>query len=125
MIDEVPFLRHINGDAVKAPPGLVPSRTALVGTAVTLEPLDPARHAASLHHAGHGSEAALRIWDYLPYGPFLAEDAFRAYLRDCAAAFDPIHFAVCVSATGQPAGMASFMDIQPKTGVIEIGGIWF
>src|SRR6266404_9062443 len=64
-------------------------------------------------------------WYYLPYGPFPAEDIFRAYLRECAAAFDPIHFAICNTATGQPAGMASFMDIQPKTGVIEIGGIWF
>ena len=125
MIDEVPFPRRVNGDAVKAPPGLVPARTVLAGSEIRLEPLDPARHAAELHRAGHGTEAALRIWDYLPYGPFPAEDIFRAYLRECAAAFDPIHFAICNTATGQPAGMASFMDIQPKTGVIEIGGIWF
>lgn len=125
MIDEVPFPRRMNGDAVKAPPGLVPARTVLAGSEIRLEPLDPARHAAALHRAGHGTEAALRIWDYLPYGPFPAEDIFRAYLRECAAAFDPIHFAICNTATGQPAGMASFMDIQPKIGVIEIGGIWF
>jgi len=125
MNDEVPFPRRVNGDAVKAPPGLIPARTVLAGSEIRLEPLDPARHAAALHQAGHGTDAALHIWDYLPYGPFLAEDAFRAYLRDCAAAFDPIHFAICDGATGRPAGMASFMDIQPKTGVIEIGGIWF
>jgi RimJ/RimL family protein N-acetyltransferase len=124
-MDEIVFPRRINGDPVTPPPGLVPARAPLVGSAVVLEPLDPARHAAALHRAGHDGEAALRIWDYLPYGPFVAEDVFRAYLRDCAAAFDPIHFAICDAATREPAGMASFMDIQPKTGVIEIGGIWF
>lgn len=53
----------------------------------------------------------MRIWDYLPYGPFPAEDVFRTYLRDCAAALDPIDFAICDAATGGSAGTASFMKV--------------
>ena len=124
-MEEVPFPRRVNGDPVTAPPGLIPARTALIGAEVRLEPLDPARHAEALYRASHATEAALRIWDYLAYGPFSTEDAFRTYLRDFAAAFDPIFYAICRSDTGEPAGVASFLDIQPKTGVIEIGHIWF
>src|SRR5215510_7541887 len=68
---ERPYPRPLSGAKVgRLPSALVPARTALVGRCVTLEPLDAARHAAALFEASHGSEAALRIWDYLPWGPW-------------------------------------------------------
>jgi RimJ/RimL family protein N-acetyltransferase len=125
VIDEIPFPRRINGDAVALPPGLLPSRIALEGAEVRLEPVNPGIHGRALYAAGHDSEAALHVWDYLAIGPYPNEDAFLAYLRDCAAGHDPLHFAICERDGGRAAGMASIMDIQPKTGVVEIGAIWF
>jgi RimJ/RimL family protein N-acetyltransferase len=97
----------------------------LTGTAVRLEPLDPARHAASLYRVGHATEAALQSWEYLPRGPFATEEALRDQLRGFAAALDFVFDAVCDPATGEAVGMATYLDIQPRAGVIEIGGIWF
>jgi len=78
-------------------------------------------HAAELYRAGHGSDEALRIWEYLPFGPWPDEAAFLAWLRDQAATFDHIWFAHGrTKAKG-----ASHLDIHPLDGVIEIGGIWF
>jgi RimJ/RimL family protein N-acetyltransferase len=49
----------------------------------------------------------------------------REQLWQFAAALDYVFYAICDPATGDAAGMATFLDIQPKVGVIEIGGIWF
>ena len=34
-------------------------------------------------------------------------------------------FAICDRTTGGAVGVATYLDIQPASGVIEIGGIWF
>src|SRR5262249_51099925 len=66
---ERPYPRPLSGAKVRRlPSALVPARTALIGRYVTLEPLDASRHAGELFEASHGSEAALHIWDYLPWG---------------------------------------------------------
>jgi RimJ/RimL family protein N-acetyltransferase len=123
---EQPFPRPLSGHAVANPPkGLVPARTMLPGRDVQWEPLDPALHAAGLYSASHGSDEALRIWDYLPAGPWPEEAAFQVWLRSQAAAFDPIRFALRHRATATLVGMAGYLDIRPLDGVIEIGGIWF
>jgi RimJ/RimL family protein N-acetyltransferase len=124
---ERPFPRPLSGAAVTdLPSGLVPARTTLVGRHIRLEPLDPAVHAAELFAAGHGSDAALRIWDFLAYGPWPDRSAFTAYLRRQAATFDRVWYALRLQGVGAAAcGMASYLDIHPEDGVIEIGGIWF
>jgi len=123
---EQPFRRALSGAPVAhLPSGLVPSRMPLPGRHVTLEPIDPALHATQLYDAGHGSGTALRVWDYLPTGPWPDEAAFIAWLRTQAALFDRIVFALRLMATGRAVGMASYLDIHPLDGVIEIGGIWF
>jgi RimJ/RimL family protein N-acetyltransferase len=123
---EQPFPRPVCGDpVVHAPSGLVPSRSLLSGKLTRLEPLDPAVHTEELYRAGHGSAEALHIWDYLPHGPWPDETSFVAHLRNQAADLDQIRFVVRPLATGVASGMASYMDIDAKAGVIEIGGIWF
>ena len=123
---EQPFPRPLSGRPIaNPPPGLVPARTALFGRHVQWEPLDPSIHAAELYQAGHGSPEALRIWDYLPAGPWPDQASFHAWLKSQAAAFDPIRFALRSRQTGTVAGMAGYLDIRPLDGVIEIGGIWF
>jgi RimJ/RimL family protein N-acetyltransferase len=120
------FPRPLSGHPVANPPnGLVPARAPLPGRHVTWEPLDPRRHAAELYRAGHGSDAALRIWEYLPWGPWADEAAFHATLRTQAATLERVWFALRPHASGVASGMATYLDIAPLDGVIEIGGIWF
>ena len=123
---EQPFPRSLSGRPISKPPnGLIPARTPLLGRHIDLEPLNPAIHASELHKAGHDSDEALRIWEYLPWGPWTDEAAFTASLRSWAATFDFIWFALRPKSTGTASGMATYLDIHPLDGVIEIGGIWF
>ena len=118
--------RPVSGAPIKAyPSGLVPSRRVLSGRFIRLEPLDPAAHAEDLYVAGHGSDEALQIWDYLPHGPWPDHASFTAHLRNQAADLDMIRFVLRPASTGTASGMASYMDINARDGVIEIGGIWF
>ena len=118
--------RPVSGALIKAyPSGLVPSRCVLNGRFIRLEPLDPAAHAEELYSASHGSDEALHIWDYLPHGPWSDQASFAAHLRNQAADLDMIRFVLRPASTGTASGMASYMDINARDGVIEIGGIWF
>ena len=125
MMDETPDKRRINDDPVAPPPALVPARSVLTGSMVRLEPIDPARHAAVLYRVGHTTEAARNSWAFLPWGPFPSEAAMHAQLRDFAASLDRVFYAICDQTTGDAVGVATYLDIQPASGVIEIGGIWF
>jgi RimJ/RimL family protein N-acetyltransferase len=123
---EQPFPRPLSGRLIANPPnGLIPARTPLLGRHIDLEPLDPAIHAAELYKAGHGSGEKLRIWDYLPWGPWLDQAAFTGSLRGWAATFDFVWFSLRPKNTGTADGMSAYLDIHPLDGVIEIGGIWF
>jgi RimJ/RimL family protein N-acetyltransferase len=125
MVDEALFARRINSDLVPVQRCRVPARTVLTGRDIRLEPLDPVRHTPALYQAGHRSEAARSSWDFLPWGPFPSEQAMASQMQDFAAALDRVFYAFCDPVTGQAVGMATYLDIQPKAGVIEIGAIWF
>ncbi len=120
------FERPLSGDNVRhLPSALVPARTALEGTSVLLEPLDAAKHAKQLYHAGHDSEQGLRIWDYLKAGPWPNEESFTTVLRQQSASFDPVFYAIRNLESNRVCGQTSFLDIDAGNGVIEIGNIWF
>jgi RimJ/RimL family protein N-acetyltransferase len=99
-----------------------PPRTAMVGQWCTVEPLDPARHAAELH-AAYLLDKEWRNWTYLPYGPFPRFADYRAWLDQACVGDDPLVHAVIDSRTGRAVGVASLMRIDPTAGVIEVGGI--
>ena len=103
-------------------PARHPRRIALEGSSVTLEPVDPARHARALYAAADGAPA---IWDYLPYGPFENREAFTEWLEARAASEDPLFYALVDRGSSAARGMASYMRMAPEHGVIEIGHIWF
>ncbi len=107
------------------PPGLYPARTPLDGRYARIEPLDPRIHAEELWDASHTGPEDDRIWDYLGYGPFTDPDVFRGWVRDYAALADPTFYAIRQGKSGPASGVASFLNIRPKDGVIEIGHIWF
>ena len=124
--EERPFQRPLSGAKVgRLPSALVPARSALIGRLVTLEPLDAARHAGDLFEASHGSAAALRIWDYLPVGPWGSQAEYTTVLRQQTARHEQVYYAVRPAEGGKACGQTSFLDIQPENGVIEIGSIWF
>jgi RimJ/RimL family protein N-acetyltransferase len=125
MSDEVVYQRRVNEDPVELPPGLIPARSVLTGSTVLLEPIDPTRHTPALFRAGHATEEARESWEFLPWGPFPTEEVMYAELSRFAAALDRVWYAICDNVTGEAVGKATYLDIQPLAGVIEIGGIWF
>jgi len=99
-----------------------PPREPLRGRYCTVEPLDAARHTADLFAANRVDREG-RNWTYLPYGPFEAEAAYRAWVEKFAAGNDPLFQAVIDGETGKAVGVASYMRIDLPNGVIEVGGI--
>lgn len=123
---EIPYPRPLSGARVANPPsGLMPSRGPLAGNIVTLEPVDPAKHAEGLYAVARGTPEAEAIWDYLAYGPWANAEQMTAWLRTCAASHDPLFYAIRLNDGGTLSGMCSFLNIVPVHGSIEIGHIWF
>jgi RimJ/RimL family protein N-acetyltransferase len=92
------------------------------GKYVTLERLDPAKHADALWR-GLGGEANAPLWLYMPDGPFLERAAFDAHMQAKAISEDPLFFAIVDPQTNRAVGRATFMRIDPPNRVIEVGGI--
>jgi RimJ/RimL family protein N-acetyltransferase len=107
------------------PSGRGPERTSLAGAHVRLEPVEPGAHAESLYALSHARPEDVVLWTYLAYGPFEGQGAFAAWLAERARSSDPLFFALVEQASGAAAGMASYMNIVPLNGTIEIGHIWF
>ncbi len=107
-----------------AEPRPLPEREAIEGRYARVEPLDVELHGADLFLAGSGDVRKTRIWDYLPYGPFLTEKEMRAHLASQEASEDPRFFAIRPYGSGRAEGVASLMRIDAMNGAIEIGHIW-
>jgi RimJ/RimL family protein N-acetyltransferase len=99
-----------------------PPRSAMVGHFCTVEPADPARHAAELH-AAYLLDKEGRNWTYLPYGPFPRFEDYRTWLEGACAGNDPLVHAIIERRTERAVGVAGLMRIDPAAGVIEVGGI--
>lgn len=118
--------REISDERVLAvPSGVAPERRQIDGMLVLLEPLDPDRHADALYAASHDNDEAKRVWTYLPDGPFDDFASFNRWVRRMAEEPDRLFFAFRDKATGRLGGMATYLDIRPTMGSIEIGYIWF
>ena len=107
------------------PSGMAPQRAPLTGRFVRLEPLDPAAHADELYDASHRDAEARKIWDFLPDGPWPDQPQFERWLRESAGLVERVVLTIRSAETGKACGMAQYLDVQPNSGVIEIGYIWF
>jgi RimJ/RimL family protein N-acetyltransferase len=121
--------RNEFGQPVGAPvPGWVPRphppRTATGGRFCTVEPLDPARHAAQLF-AAYAEDAEGRLWSYLPRGPYASAEEYRVWAEGAARLDDPLTHAIVDNASGAAVGTAAFMRIEKAVGVIEVGSITY
>ncbi len=105
-------------------PRPAPPRTAMQGRTCRVEPLDPNRHAADLHEA-NCLDAEGRNWTYMGYGPFASLDDYLAWMKKDALGDDPLFHAIIDTATEKAVGVATYLRIEPKTGVIETGHICY
>src|SRR5260370_21905353 len=103
-------------------PVAAPQNRVIEGYDVSVEPVDPERHAEDLFELSRGSPA---IWTYLGYGPFADLAGFRTWLAERAQQSDPLFVTIVDRESGRASGMASYLRITPADGVIEIGHIWF
>ncbi len=101
-------------------PPPAPEALVLEGTFARLERLNGAAHAADLHAA---NQVDGRIWDYLGYGPFATEFAYRLWADGMAGQTDPYFYALVDRATGKAGGVASYLRVTPAAGSIEVGHI--
>jgi len=99
-----------------------PPLTPMEGHFCTVEPVDPARHAADLH-AAYLLDKEGRNWTYLPYGPFARFEEYRDWLERDSRGDDPLRHTIIERCSGRAVGVASLMRIDPAAGVIEVGGI--
>jgi len=64
-----------------------------------------------------------RNFTYLLSGPFASPAAYRQWVESFCLGDDPLFFAIVDTATGKAAGVASYMRIDTRNGVIEVGNI--
>jgi RimJ/RimL family protein N-acetyltransferase len=105
-------------------PAKRPERVRLEGRYVTVVPLDPPSHGDGLWEKTSGQEN-VGLWRHLFDGPFSDRAAFDVYLGKRAASEDPLCYAILDRQSGDPAGHAALMRIEPKHRCIEVGGILF
>ena len=112
------------GDALPGwTPPLVPSREPMSGRYCRLEPAHerfvPELYAASAHDRDG------RTWTYLPYGPIASEEEYRRWFATTCLGDDPLFFVIVDTALGRAVGQASYLNIKPTQGSIEVGHIYF
>lgn len=102
------------------PPSFPPGHV-LAGRTVELVPLDPDRDGDELFDVF--ARAPDSLWTYMSFGPFEEIDGFKTTLTELAGYEDWLTYAIFVDR--RPLGFASYLRVQPRDGVIEIGSIVF
>jgi RimJ/RimL family protein N-acetyltransferase len=113
------------GDPLDWRPAERPTRSPLRGSYVLLRPLDASGDTEALYAASHPPDGDRAIWTYLPSGPYADVAELRSALAAAERSDDPLFFALVPMPGERPAGVASYLRIEPEMGVIEIGHIWF
>ena len=102
----------------------LPSHTDMNGHFCRLEALNVDKHAEDLYHS-FSEDSNQHNWTYLPYGPFNDYESFYLWLKDNCLDIDPLFHTVIDQHTQSAVGLASYLRINPKVGVIEVGHIHF
>jgi RimJ/RimL family protein N-acetyltransferase len=63
------------------------------------------------------------MWTYLPWGPYAGFDDYLAAIEAGLLRADFITYAVIDAVSGKAVGVASYLNINPTAGSIEVGGI--
>ena len=102
----------------------LPGREPMEGRTCHLEPADLDRHVGDLWQASSADEEN-SMWTYLAYGPFATEKDYRRWMAATCLGGDPLFYALIDAVGGRALGMASYLRIQPESGVIEVGHIQY
>jgi len=104
-------------------PPAVPSRTAMAGRYCRLEPADEAFAAELFAASALDREGA--SWTYLPYAQPQSEDEYRQWMGTTCLGDDPLFFVIVDATSGRAVGQASYLNIKPSQGSIEVGHVYF
>ena len=99
-----------------------PSKSTIQGSFSKIEPLDPSCHAEDLYHA-YSEDSENKLWTYLPYGPFSTFEKFLNWVNETCCGPDPFFYAIIDLNTSRAIGVASYLNIKPSFGLIEVGHI--
>lgn len=101
-----------------------PGQWPLVGSRISLEPLNWSRHGKDLFGAiaGAGNDD---IWAYMPIGPFETSKAFKSVLSKAIEAFGWETLVFKRRSDGAVVGMSSYMRIRNAHGSVEVGAVAF
>ena len=86
--------------------------------------LDVAKHGEDLFSA-FAKDIKNQDWTYLPYGPFETQKQFIDWLQNECTGNDPLFHAIIDRNNNKPIGMVSYLRINNKDGVIEVGHIHY
>lgn len=105
-------------------------RTALQGSRVRLEPLSAASHATTLYAAfllsGEGPHDTPKArWSYSGGMPFTTAEQCAAWLAERARSEDTLFYAVVEAGSNRALGLASYLNVVPGHGSIEVGHVHF
>ena len=102
-----------------------PDSSPLRGERVLLRSVDATADAEPLYAESHPPAGDLETWTYLPDGPYENPDDIRRMLTFAETSPDPMFFTLAPLPGERPAGIASYLNITPEHGTIEVGHIWF
>ena len=101
-----------------------PPKECMEGRLCRLEPLQVDSHLDDLYQA-NASDTEGENWTYLAYGPFSDKDSYRDWMNETCLGDDPLFFAIVDKRVGTACGVASYLNIVPASGAIEVGHIHY
>lgn len=113
------------GESLEWAPAHTPTPESLRGEHVLLRPVDAAIDAEPLYALSHAPDGDPAIWTYLPDGPYESPEHLRTVLAWAQTTTDRLYFTLVRLPDERPSGVASYLNIEPQLGSIEIGHIWF
>ena len=102
----------------------LPPHTAMIGKYCLVDKLNIEKHSEKLFNA-FVKDNSNKDWVYLPYGPFKSKEKFFEWLQMYCMSNDPLFHTIIDKTNNKPIGMASYLRINPKDGVIEVGHIHY
>lgn len=99
-----------------------PPVSPIEGRYCRVEHIDADRHGGDLFTA-FAADLEARIFTYLPYGAFSSPLELKSWVAAYCSGTDPLFHAVVEQNSGRAQGVASYLNIRPEIGVIEVGHI--
>jgi len=101
-----------------------PPHEPVAGRFCRIEPLNAKSHVDELYEA-YAEDVDGILWTYMFVGPFKSKEEFRIWIATACKTDDPLCHAIIDASTNKAVGIASYLRIQPKVGVIEVGNITY